>query len=61
MSVKNRWLDALDLVDPFFGDSVALNALLTTAPTPEDAAWLENQIADNKRFSDAVLTTEATQ
>lgn len=61
MSVKNRWLDALDLVDPFFGDPVALNALLTTAPTPEDAAWLESQIADNKRFSDAVLTAEAIQ
>lgn len=61
MSVRNRWLDALDVVDPFFGDPVALHALLATAPTLEDAAWLEGQIAANKRFSDTVLTTEATQ
>lgn len=58
MSVKNRWLDALDRIDPFYGDQAALNALLSTAPTPEDAAWLEGVIVDNERFKSSFFTDD---
>lgn len=45
-----KWLSALDLIDPFFGDQAALSALCDTAPSPELKNWLENQIQENKNF-----------
>lgn len=45
------WFDALDLIDPFFGDTSALFALRDTAPTPELAEWLGEQIQANQRFA----------
>lgn len=44
------WFDALDLIDPFFGDTAALSALRDTAPTPELSAWLGEQMQANQRF-----------
>lgn len=44
------WQDMLDRIDPFFSDPGELEGLVSTAPSPEAAAWLSSQIALNRQF-----------
>lgn len=44
------WQDRLDRIDPFFGDLSELQSLVSTAPCPEAAAWLNSQITLNRQF-----------
>ena len=50
------WFNALDSLDPYYGDPGALSDLVVTAPTPELADWLTIQIHYNRLFREAHFT-----
>lgn len=49
------WQDRLDRIDPFFGDLGELKSLVSSAPSPEAAAWLTAQVDSNRQFLAQVI------
>lgn len=49
------WQDRLDRIDPFFGDLGELQSLVSSAPSPEAAAWLTAQVDSNRQFLARVI------
>lgn len=50
MNFQQQWLDRLNFIDPFYGDTAELERLLDLAPTPELHAWLAKSIKENVGF-----------